>query len=279
MTVTRFAPSPTGLLHPGHAFSAYLNWRFARESGGKFLLRIEDIDHTRCRAEWTEAIFEDLAWLGIDWDDEVRVQSRHLAEYQSVCRQLWERKLAYPCFCTRRQIAEAQEAAGMSGAGLYPGTCRELGASEAEERIAAGEAYALRLNVAEASAAVPDHRLSQPVDPQLDDVVLQRKDIGASYHIAVTHDDQLQGVTHVIRGEDLHDSTPWHVLLQELLGYRRVHYHHHRLILDQGTGRRFAKSDPTVTLRALRESGVKPDSVLGGFEKQVEEEMLAAAQK
>jgi glutamyl-Q tRNA(Asp) synthetase len=277
--VTRFAPSPTGLLHLGHAHSALFGWRLARAApGGRFLLRLEDIDPGRCRAEFAAAIREDLAWLGLDWDGEVRVQSAHLAEYRAALDALAARGLLYPCFCTRAEIAREVAAAAQAPHGpdgpLYPGTCRHLSAEERAARIARGEAYALRLDMARALAAVPwplsyeergEGRLR--CDPaRFGDVVLARKDVPASYHLCVTHDDALQGVTLVTRGEDLRPATDLHRLLQALMGWPEPAYAHHRLLTD-ARGRRLAKRDRAATLRDLRAAGRSPAEVraLAGF--------------
>jgi glutamyl-Q tRNA(Asp) synthetase len=258
--VTRFAPSPTGYLHLGHAFSALTAWRRARKAGGKFLLRLEDIDIARCRAEFATAILEDLAWLGIDWDGEVRVQSQHLAEYRAALDALAARGLLYPCFCTRADIAQSASAPHTpDGAPLYPGTCRQLSLDERQARIAAGERYALRLDVAravgarltfeeEGEGAIPCH------PEQFGDVVLARKDAPGSYHLCVTHDDALQCVTLVTRGEDLKSATHLHRLLQALMGWPVPTYAHHELLADT-TGRRLAKRDRAMTLRELRAQG------------------------
>ncbi len=270
--VTRFAPSPTGYLHLGHAFSALTAWRRARELGGRFLLRLEDIDQARCRPEFATAILEDLAWLGIDWDGEVRVQSRHLPEYRAVLDALSGRGLLYPCFCTRADIHQAASAPHTpDGAPLYPGTCRVLSEDERAARIAAGERYALRLDMA--------HALTMPLTfeeegegtivchpEQFGDVVLSRKDAIGSYHLCVTHDDALQGVTLVTRGEDLKPATHLHRLLQALMGWPTPTYAHHRLITDS-TGRRLAKRDRAATLRELRAQGHSPAQVRARLQK------------
>jgi glutamyl-Q tRNA(Asp) synthetase len=271
--VTRFAPSPTGFLHLGHAHSALAGWRRARAAGGRFLLRIEDIDPLRCRPDFAATIEEDLAWLGLDWDGPVRAQSAHLAEYRAVLEGLAARGLLYPCFCTRadiaREIAASAAAPHLAPMGpdgpLYPGTCRRLSRDERAARVAAGEPHALRLDIAAALQAVPaglsfaeegEGRIA--CDPaRFGDVVLARKDIPASYHLCVTHDDALQGVTLVTRGEDLKPATDLHRLLQALLGWPAPAYAHHRLLTD-GTGRRLAKRDRAETLRELRARGISP---------------------
>jgi len=271
--VTRFAPSPTGYLHLGHASAALIAWRRAREMGGRFLLRLEDIDPGRCRPEYADAILEDLAWLGLDWDGEVRVQSSHLAEYQLVLDELTARGLLYPCFCTRADVARevAQSAAaphGPDGAPLYPGTCRALSTDERVRRIASGERFAQRLDMARALAAIGQTLTFEEqgegvvaCDPaQFGDVVLARKDAPASYHLCVTHDDALQGVTLVTRGLDLKPATHLHRLLQALMGWPAPRYAHHALLTD-ATGRRLAKRDRAATLRDLRAQGATPEQV------------------
>ncbi|MBR0645734.1 tRNA glutamyl-Q(34) synthetase GluQRS [Plastoroseomonas hellenica] len=266
--VTRFAPSPTGYLHLGHAYSALAGWRAARAAGGRFLLRIEDIDRTRCRPEFTEAILEDVAWLGLDWDGPVRIQSRHFAEYCTTLGALEARGLLYPCFCTRAEIAAAGAPQGPEGP-VYPGTCRHLGDAARAARIATGAPYALRLDMAAALAAAPgplsfaeQGRGRLACDPaRFGDVVLARKDTPASYHLCVTHDDAFQGVSLVTRGEDLLAATDIHRLLQALMGWPEPAYAHHRLLTDPA-GRRLAKRDGARPLRALRAAGLSPKEVL-----------------
>lgn len=264
--VTRFAPSPTGHLHLGHAFAA---WTAARE-GERFLLRIEDLDAGRAREEFVFAIFEDLAWLGLSWEEPVLHQSRRMPVYREALDRLGS--LTYPCFCTRREIAEeiahAVEAPHLMGPDgpLYPGTCRHLPPGERDARIARGDVYALRLDAAKAAeVAGPltfiEHGQPRKVEPLLfGDVVLARKDMPASYHLAVVVDDAFQGVTLVTRGEDLLPATHVQRLLQALLDYPAPAYAHHRLILDKN-GRKFSKRDPSVTLRALRQAGLTPSGV------------------
>jgi glutamyl-Q tRNA(Asp) synthetase len=267
--VTRFAPSPTGFLHLGHAFSALFAWRRAREACGRFLLRLEDIDPARCRPGYAAAILEDLAWLGLDWDGEVRVQSQHLAEYRAVLDALAARGLLYPCFCTRADIHQSATAPHTpDGAPLYPGTCRALSSDEREARIGAGAPFALRLDMREALAAAPlaltfeetGERTIACHPERFGDVVLARKDAPASYHLCVTHDDALQGVTLVTRGVDLKPATHLHRLIQALMAWSVPAYAHHRLLTD-ATGRRLAKRDRAVTLRELRAQGHSPAAV------------------
>jgi glutamyl-Q tRNA(Asp) synthetase len=271
MIVTRFAPSPTGYLHLGHAYSALDAWRTARGAGGKFLLRIEDIDRTRCKPEFTDAILEDLAWLGLDWDGEVRKQSEHFTDYEAALDTLDVAGLIYPCFCTRAAIAAEIARAGGAPQGeegpIYPGTCRDLTTEERLRRIASGEGFALRLDVARALARTGPLEWEEEgegiirADPELlGDVVLARKDTPTSYHLAVTLDDALQGVTLVTRGADLFTATHIHRLLQALLDWTTPRYRHHRLLTD-ASGKRFAKRDKALTLRALRESGKTPAEI------------------
>lgn len=270
MIVTRFAPSPTGYLHLGHAYSALQASRAARE-GGKFLLRIEDIDTTRCKPEFADAILEDLAWLGLDWDGEVRKQSEHFADYEAALDKLDGLGVIYPCFCTRAEIAAEIARAGGAPQGeegpLYPGTCRKLTTDQRRRRIAAGADFALRLDVAKATAIAGPLEWEEEesgivtAGPQwLGDVVLARKDTPTSYHLAVTVDDALQGVTLVTRGIDLRAATHIHRLLQALLELPTPHYRFHKLLTD-ASGKRFAKRDKALTLRALCESGKTPAEV------------------
>lgn len=267
--VTRFAPSPTGRLHLGHAFSALLAHDFAREGGGAFLLRIEDIDPGRARVEHVDAIIEDLAWLGLDWDGEILFQSERLPLYAEALERLKAASLVYPCFCTRAAIAAEIAASAAAPHGpdgpLYPGTCRALSSGERERR-AAREPHAWRLDAAQASArAGPlywrDGDTEVQADPQaFGDVVLARKDAPVSYHLAVTVDDAAQGVTDVVRGRDLYAATDVHRLLQALLGLPTPLYHHHPLLLGAG-GRRLAKRHGAPTLRDLRQAGADPKAL------------------
>jgi glutamyl-Q tRNA(Asp) synthetase len=282
--VFRFAPSPNGYLHLGHALSALINADAAGECQGLLLLRIEDIDPARCRPEYETAIYEDLAWLGIGWEEPVRRQSEHLEAYRDVLAKLQEGGLVYPCFCARRAIASSvsrlEERSGEAwprdpdGAAIYPGSCRDLSPSEAADRLAAGEAHALRLRVAEAGRICgalswrehvaqdpgsPWHAV--PADPLAwGDVILGRRDAPASYHLAVVVDDAAQGVTRVVRGEDLRASTAIHRLLQRLLGFAEPGYHHHRLVRDE-SGRKLSKSIASTGLRALRARGATPADI------------------
>lgn len=275
--VTRFAPSPSGLLHLGHAHSALFAWHAAR--GGRFLLRIEDIDIGRCRPELEAAILEDLAWLGLDWERPVWRQSERLAAYRAALARLEAAGLLYPCFCTRKEIRAEIERAGQAPHGpegpLYPGLCRALSAGERAARLAAGESHALRLDMAKACAAAGPLTWRERGRPEapvaatpelLGDVVLARKEIATSYHLAVTLDDAEQGVTLVTRGEDLFHATHVHRLLQALLDLPEPEWHHHGLLTDEA-GRRLAKRHDALSLRALREAGRSPAEVraMAGF--------------
>jgi glutamyl-Q tRNA(Asp) synthetase len=270
-TVTRFAPSPTGRLHLGHAYSALFARQLAEAAGGRFLLRIEDIDATRCKPEFEAGIREDLAWLGLRWEEPVLRQSERMGVYAKALATLEARGLLYPCFCTRKDIAREIAAAGHAPHGpdgpVYLGTCRSLAAAEGAERIAAGAPYALRLVMEDAIAAAgvltftdrTAGRIAVNAAP-FGDVVLARKEVPASYHLAVVVDDAAQGVTLVSRGEDLMPATHVHRLLQALLGLPEPGYVHHRLLAD-AAGRRFAKRDRGLTLEALRVAGRSPAEV------------------
>lgn len=265
--VTRFAPSPTGELHLGSAYSARVAWRRAREAGGSFLVRIEDIDIRRCRREFETAILDDLRWLGLAWDGEVRRQSDHFADYGRVLDLLDARGLIYPCFCTRADMAASASAPHGPDGPLYPGTCRHLPAEERRARLAAGREHCMRLDAARAAKEAGPYAFVDETRGRIEgrplllgDFVIARKDTPTSYHLAVTVDDHLQGVTLVTRGEDLLASTHAHGLLQKLLGYAAPQYAHHPLLTDP-SGRRFAKRDRDLTIRALRESGRTPAEV------------------
>ena len=281
--ILRFAPSPTGPLHLGNGFSALYSFAAAQRLGGRFLLRVEDIDQTRCRPEHEAAMLADLAWLGLRWQEPVRRQSEHLADYAKALATLADAGLSYPCFCTRKEIAREIAAApaaphgthGPDGA-LYPGICRRLSSGEREDRIAAGAAYAIRLDSGLAAGRVgpglhwPDQQLGrQALRPGLHgDVVLARKDTPTSYHLAVTVDDALQGITIVTRGADLFEATHVHRLLQALLGLPTPGYDHHRLLLDD-KGARLAKRHGAVSLAQLRDEGRDPAELRRtlGFER------------
>jgi glutamyl-Q tRNA(Asp) synthetase len=279
--VFRFAPSPNGLLHLGHAYSALLNFDMAQAAGGRLLLRIEDIDATRCRPEFEAAIFEDLAWLGIAWEQPVRRQSEHFDDYRAALGRLSDMQLTFPSFESRAEIAHlvadreshARWPRDPDGAPLYPGAARQMPAAERTARMARGEPYAIRLDMERAIEwAGPLQWLETgrgPAGEQGDvvaepsawgDVIVGRKETPTSYHLSVVVDDALQGVTHVVRGEDLFWSTSVHRLLQALLGLPAPGYHHHRLILD-ADGRKLSKSTQATALRELRAQGAAPADV------------------
>ena len=291
--VFRFAPSPTGRLHLGHAYSALLNASLARERGGRLLLRIEDIDGARSRPEHEAAIYEDLAWLGLSWEQPVRRQSEHMDDYGAAFRRLHRLGILYPCFCTRREIAAAvlsrEKAQGFAwasdadGAPLYPGTCRRLDPGERAERIAAGVAHAWRIDLAAALAEVAAplrfsrfdlsgreaEELARP--RRWGDAIVVRKETPTSYHLSVVVDDALQGVTHVVRGEDLEAATDLHVLLQTLLGLPTPRYHHHGLVRG-ADGAKLSKSAGAESLADLRGRGIPPAAIRSrlGFARQPE---------
>ena len=269
--VTRFAPSPTGRLHRGHAFAALTAWRAASEVGGRFLLRIEDIDPTRCKPAFEDAIVEDLAWLGLAWDGPVRRQSEHLADYATVIAALDGRGLLYRCFRTRKDILDA-----IGDAPHGPVEAARPGPHPADEEaalLAQGRAFAWRLSLDRAREALGEVAwralsfIEQGLGPNGErglimvrpetagDVILARKDVGAAYHVAVTHDDALQGVTHIVRGEDLFEATHVQVLIQTLMDWPTPAYRHHRLLVGPD-GRRYAKRDRSVTLAELRAGGL-----------------------
>ena len=277
--VYRFAPSPNGYLHLGHAFSALVNFELAGAAGGRFLLRIEDIDAARCRPDYEQAIYQDLAWLGIAWEEPVWRQSAHFDDDRAALARLDELGLVYPSFESRgeilRLVAEREAHAPWprdpDGAPLYPGDARTLLPRERRQRMEMGEPYALRLDMAAAIARTGPltWRESGPTSetgtvaarPQMwGDVVLARKETPTSYHLAVVIDDARQGVTDVVRGQDLFWSTSVHRLLQALLGLPAPNYHHHRLILD-GDGNKLSKSTRATALRALRDGGATPTDI------------------
>jgi glutamyl-Q tRNA(Asp) synthetase len=248
--VFRFAPSPNGYLHLGHAYSALLNARMAEEQGGRLLLRIEDTDESRARPEFTAAIFEDLAWLGLSWEEPVRIQSQHFADYEANLARLRELGAIYPCFCSRKQ-ASVLPSLDPDGQPHYAGHCQSLSPDETRRRIASGMVHGWRVDMARAA------------DPQAavwGDAVIAKRWVGSSYHIAVVTDDALQGVTHVVRGKDIEPATPLHMLLQRLLGLPTPHYHHHDLIYDEA-GQKLAKSRRSPSLRQLRQEGVTPAAI------------------
>ena len=261
--VFRFAPSPNGHLHLGHAYSALLNARLASEQGGRFLVRIEDIDTVRCTEALVADCLEDLAWLGLRWEEPVLRQSTRFPAYRAAAAHLQAEGLVYPCFCTRTDIQRATAGARLrdpEGGPIYPGTCRRLDPAERAARLAAGEAHALRLDLTEAGRRTGPLVWQEDGDtmPQpfaWGDVVIVRKDIPASYHLAVVMDDAFQGVTHVVRGADLFAQTAIHRVVQSLLGLPEPRYRHHALIRDE-QGRKLATSAVSTPLRALRADGV-----------------------
>ncbi len=267
VTITRFAPSPTGKLHLGHAYSAVLAHDFARVRGGCFLLRIEDIDPGRSREEHIAGIFADLAWLGLTWDGALERQSRRLPHYAEALGRLRRDDLVYPCFCTRAQIAAEVAASAAAPHGvdglLYPGTCRALDPAVRERRLGE-DAHSWRLDVTRATALAGPLEWQDSVTgivtatpERHGDVVLARKDAPVSYHLAVTVDDAAQGVTDIVRGRDLLAATDVHRLLQALLGLPVPHYHHHGLLADRD-GHRLAKRSGAPTLAELRVGGADP---------------------
>ena len=278
--VFRFAPSPNGYLHLGHALSALIDFEMARDVGGRFLLRMEDIDATRCRPEFEQAIYEDLDWLGVSWEEPVRRQSENLGAYRDALAKLEAQGLVYPSFESRADIARhiAQHHGAPwphdpDGAPLYPGTAKQLAPEERARRIAATEPYALRLDMHAAIkrtgaltwveiGADPkqDHETLMAEPEKWGDVVLARKDTPTSYHLSVVVDDAVQGITHVVRGQDLYQATSVHRVLQTLLGLPAPLYHHHRLILD-AEGHKLSKSTNATALRELRRQGRKPADI------------------
>ncbi len=276
MTVrTRFAPSPTGRLHLGHVLAARVAWSLAREAGGAFLLRHEDIDGPRVREEFYQGIEEDLRWLGLDWAGTPLRQTDRVAAYDAALSTLREMNLVYPCFCTRREIqqewsrmAAAPQSSHDPQGPLYPGTCRNIAMEIRNDKLAAGIPHAWRLDsskVGRSAGPLTFHDLrfgTVPVDPDLmGDVILARKDIGTAYHLAVVVDDAWQEISHVTRGEDLLPSTHVHRLLQAVLGLPEPLYLHHPLMLDE-SGKRLAKRDAARSIESLRQSGLTPAAVL-----------------
>lgn len=277
MFATRFAPSPTGLLHLGHAFSALTAFDAAEAENGRFILRIEDIDLVRSRSEFEAAIYADLAWLGIAWETPVRRQSDHLPDYAAALEKLRKLGVVYRCFLTRREVAEASMAAPHGEGEIYRGPSLPMSIDEEQSRLAQGLPYAWRLSMRysqdllgeefprlvfreEGKGPNGEHGeiIAQP--QHFGDVIVARKDAPTSYHLAVIHDDALQDISHVIRGQDLFASTHVHVLLQRLLGLPIPIYRHHQLLTDE-RGRRYAKRDKSLTLAALREAGETPTSI------------------
>lgn len=285
--VLRFAPSPNGWLHLGHAYSALFAWEMAKAAGGRFLLRIEDIDVGRCRPEYEAGIYEDLSWLGIDWEKPVRRQSEHFADYERALKRLRDMGVVYPCFATRKEIHDAIIATGVplqswpadpDGTPIYPGIYKDLSRERLNHLMWEGRTYAWRLDTEKALRKAEEvmggpvtfreegesplgHKGLLPVRPELfGDVVIARKDVPTSYHLAVTVDDALQGVTLVTRGQDLFPATYVHRILQVLLGLPEPHYHHHGLIRD-ADGRRLSKSAKDMGLRELRAAGHTPGDI------------------
>ena len=270
VVVTRFAPSPTGYMHLGHAFAALQAWHTARQRNGRFLLRIEDIDKDRCREEFEEAILEDLLWLGLKWDGQPRRQSQNMRDYKRAIEKLEKNELLYPCFCTRKEILAEVSQAGAAphevNSHIYPGTCRILTQTQQKARLDRGEAYALRLDIEKALALSGPLQWrdkikgSQTCTNLSGDVVLARKDIPTSYHLAVTIDDHRQRVNVVTRGADLFMATHVHRLLQKLLDLNTPIWEHHKLITDK-QGKRLSKRERAPTIQSLRRAGESPDSV------------------
>jgi len=265
--ITRFAPSPTGRLHIGHALSALAVWHAADLASGTVLLRIEDIDHARCRPEYEQGIYDDLHWLGLTWPEPVWRQSERLPVYAEALADLKQREIVYPCFCTRRQIAATATEHGFEGP-IYPGTCRDLTQTEVKRRLDAGQTPAWRIDLTRALDITGPIRWHDAEAGRQDwdglgwgDVVLARKDIGTSYHVAVTLDDALQQVSHIVRGQDLFHMTHIHVVLQRLFGIGTPQYQHHRLLTDPD-GDKMAKRKGSQSLRALIESGLSRDDIL-----------------
>jgi len=274
--ITRFAPSPTGRLHKGHAFSAWLAYKAAQKNNGHFLLRIEDIDTTRCKPEFIDAIFEDLSWLGLQWETPVRQQSQHFDDYQAALEELKNMGLVYPCFCTRKEIqaeiSRSKSAPHGPDGPIYPRLCHSKSKEERQRLIASGAAHAWRLDLPAALEHIDTSLIWQDeisgaitaTPEELGDIVLARKDTPTSYHLSVVVDDALQNITHVVRGEDLFHATHIHIVLQKLLGLPTPTYHHHGLLLDEN-GERFAKRNKSVTLQEIRNSGVSPANLINDF--------------
>jgi glutamyl-Q tRNA(Asp) synthetase len=277
--VLRFAPSPNGALHLGHALSALVTCDMAERLGGRFLLRIEDIDLSRSREEFVTQIYDDLAWLGLKWEIPVLRQSQHFADYMSAAQKLEALGLLYPCFATRAEILAAArpDALDPDGAPIYPGLSKNLDPSEIARRKAVGQSFAMRLNMEGALHLLTERGSSEPLaftefdesghpqriaaDPaRWGDVVIQRRDVPTSYHLSVVVDDARQGITHVTRGRDLFAATDVHRLLQVLLGLPEPLYHHHRLVMDE-QGRKLAKSAGDVGLQQLRVRGATPGDI------------------
>lgn len=275
--VFRFAPSPNGYLHIGHAYSALRNFEMARAHDGRFLLRIEDIDTDRCRPDYEQAIYEDLTWLGISWEKPVLRQSEHFSDYARAMERLQDQGLLYPCFCTRLDISRVVSGVrdwprDPDGAPIYPGTCRHLSQEERNRRLASGQHAALRIDMSQAifeagmllgwcEYGEGEEPRDVRAEPMLwGDTVLARKDIPTSYHVSVVIDDARQGITDVVRGQDLFNATSLHRLLQALLDLPAPRYHHHDLLRD-AAGQKLSKSTRAKSIRTLRAEGVKPEDV------------------
>lgn len=284
--IFRFAPSPNGYLHLGHAYSALFNLKFAQARSGRLLLRVEDIDPARSRRHFEAALIEDLNWLGLHWNEPPRRQSDHLAEYRTALDQLAARDLVYPCFCSRAEIARACGSHAdwprdPDGAFLYPGTCRTLGPAERASRAAAGVRHSLRLDMVRALAELRtaltycefyegETGSIVAARPKVwGDVLIGRRDVPASYHLACVLDDHLQRVTDVARGLDLEAATGLHRLLQALLGLRTPNYRHHRLVLG-ADGRKLSKSKSSPSVRDLRDRGVTAESIRAELSRRMD---------
>lgn len=281
--ITRFAPSPTGFLHLGHAYSARLTHLFANDNKGRLLLRIEDTDQTRCRPEFEKAILDDLNWLEIEWRPPLRRQSEHLEIYRDYISDLTDRGLTYPCFCTRKEIQETAQkeeiAIGPDGP-LYPGTCRQLSKAEQKARLADAEPYVIRIYLARAINEINEPLTFEEhgADPQIEngeltvdparggDFVLARKGSTTSYHASVVIDDHLQGITDIVRGRDLYAATHIHRLLQALWQFEPPRYHHHGLLVDD-KGRKLSKRDKAHSLISMRQTGATLNDIEGLIEE------------
>lgn len=273
--ITRFAPSPTGELHLGHAYAAEVAYDLAKDAGGRFLLRQEDIDTSRVHTEYYEKIEEDLKWLALNWDGDILKQSDRRDAYEESLDKLKFMGLAYPCFCTRRDIQAALSAPHETDTAIYPGTCRKISRSESNKRIGAGQAHSWRLDAEKAAhihggLIFKDLRFGKTeANPKINgDAILARKDIGIAYHLAVVVDDHFQGITHVTRGEDLLGATHIHRQLQAVLGFREPVYLHHVCVCDE-SGKRLAKRDEAKTIRSFRENGFSPAEVLAMARRSV----------
>ncbi len=280
--IFRFAPSPNGYLHLGHAYSALINYNTAQSMQGNFILRIEDIDTNRTREEYVKSIFDDLEWLGLTWEKEIRRQSEHFPEYKKALNILLEKGLLYKCFATRREISEAINSKNSpvypldpDGTPLYPQLHKHLSPAEVEDRVHNGQHFAYRIDMDAALKYIADQGyplnvkymnsnkevLERPAEPQLwGDTILMRKDTPTSYHLSVVVDDAIQNITHVVRGQDLEAATDLHRLLQELLGLPSPIYYHHSLLLDEN-GQKLSKSRGSKSLNDLRKEGIQPDQI------------------